>query len=182
MDTEEPAGDVLRYMTGSSDAAALTRTELAMIRALEAFSRWCVFLHKGVSNSALSAHDVWLLHSIRMRGDVQNLSELLLFLNRNDVSTVQYSLRKLEQHHLVERVTGNSRREAGYRLTSVGHAATEDYARLREELLIALIAEINNLAPALELASSAIERLTGLYDQSTQTILNRKILGNLPKP
>lgn len=167
----------VRYMTGSEHAAALTRTELALIRALEAFSRWCVFLHKGVSNGTLSAHDVWLLHSIRMRGDVQNLSELLLFLNRNDVSTLQYSLRKLEQHGLVERVTGSSRREAGYRLTTAGVTATDDYADVREELLVRLVAEIDNFGPALENAASAVERLTGLYDQSTQTILNRKILG-----
>lgn len=168
--------DIVRYMTGSSPAAALTRTELAMIRALEAFSRWCVFLHKGVSDSALSAHDVWLLHSIRMRGDVQNLSELLLFLNRNDVSTLQYSLRKLEQHGLVERATGNSKREAGYRLTPAGEAATDAYAAVREELLVGLVAEVREFEPALEGAARALERLTGLYDQSVQTILNRRIL------
>lgn len=167
----------LRYMTGSPEAAALTRAELAMIRALEAFSRWCVFLHKGISDSALAAHDVWLLHSIRMRGDVQNLSELLLFLNRTDVSTLQYSLKKLEQHGLVERVVGHSRREAGYRLSPTGRKATDAYAELRETLMVGLVAEVNNFGPALEQAASAMERLTGLYDQSVQTILNRKILG-----
>lgn len=165
-----------RYMTAASVSATLTRTELAMIRAVEAFSRWCFFLHKSVSGVTLGAEDVWLLHSIRMRGGAQNLSELLMFLNRTDVSTIQYSLRKIEQAGFIERVTGNSRREAGYRLTAKGIDATDEYARIREELLIQLIGDVNGLEPALDSAAGAMERLTSLYDQSTQTVLNRKIL------
>lgn len=164
-------------MTGSPEAAALTRAELAVIRALEAFSRWCLFLNKSVSGVSIGPEDVWLLHSIRMRGGAQNLSELLLFLNRNDVSTIQYSLRKIEQCGLIRRVTGNSRREAGYQLTEEGVRATDEYARLRDELLVSLVRDINGFVPALDQAAGAMERLTALYDQSTQTVLNRKILG-----
>lgn len=149
-----------------------------MIRAVEAFGRWCYFLHKSISGSALSAQDIWLLHSIRMRGGAQNLSELLLFLNRNDVSTLQYSLKKIEQFGLIERITGNSKREAGYRLTEAGLNATEAYAQLRDELLVSLVSDVNGLPEALSHAAGALERLTGLYDQSTQTVLNRKILGD----
>jgi predicted MarR family transcription regulator len=167
-----------RYMTSSEEASTLTRAELAMIRTVEAFSRWGFFLHKSVSGAPLSPQDVWLLHSIRMRGGAQNLSELLLFLNRNDVSTIQYSLRKIEQSGLIERVTGNSKREAGYRLTELGLEATNAYAALREELMVTLVRDVNGLVDALGSAASAFERLTGLYDQSTQTVLNRKILGS----
>lgn len=166
-----------RYMTGSEDSSTLTRAELAMIRAVEAFSRWAFFLHKSVSDVPLAPQDVWLLHSIRMRGGAQNLSELLLFLNRNDVSTIQYSLRKIEQAGLIERVTGNSKREAGYRLTGSGLEATDAYAALREELMVALVGDVNGLPASLAGAAAALERLTSLYDQSTQTVLNRKILG-----
>jgi predicted MarR family transcription regulator len=113
-----------------------------------------------------------------MRGGAQNLSELLLFLNRNDVSTLQYSLKKIEQHGLVERITGNSRREAGYRLTDKGVRATEEYAQLRQEILVSLLADVNGLPEALAGAAGALERLTGIYDQSTQSVLNRKILGS----
>ncbi len=174
MDAEKPSD---RYMTDSDKASTLTRAELAMIRTIEAFSRWSYFLHKSVSDAPLGPQDVWLLHSIRMRGGAQNLSELLLFLNRNDVSTIQYSLRKIEQSGLIERITGNSKREAGYRLTALGIEATEAYAKLRDEMLVTLVGDVNGLMEALGNAASALERLTGLYDQSTQTVLNRKILG-----
>ncbi|MBL0923098.1 MAG: winged helix DNA-binding protein [Sphingomonadaceae bacterium] len=165
------------YMTEGDTAAVLTRVELAMIRAIEAFNRWAFFLHKGVGGPQLAPQDIFLLHSIRMRGGAQNLSELLLFLNRNDVSTLQYSLKKIEQFGLIQRVTGNSKREAGYRLTGAGMTLTEDYAQVRQELLIALVGDVKNLSVALEGAAGALERLTGLYDQSTQAVLNRKIMG-----
>lgn len=171
-----------RYMTRAAEAAALTRAELAMIRAVEAFGRWCFFLHKSVSGEPLNAQDVWLLHSIRMRGGAQNLSELLMFVGRNDVSAIQYSLRKIEQAGLIERVTGNSKREAGYRMTEKGLAATDAYARSRDQLLVSLVGDVSGLAPALNSAAAALERMTGLYDQSTQTVLNRKILGEVAPP
>lgn len=167
-----------RYMTLNDQGSAVTRTELALIRSLEAFSRWCVFLHSHVSSTRLSPQDVWLLHAIRMRGGAQNLSELLLFLNRNDVSTIQYSLRKIEQQGLIERVTGNSKREAGYKMTAQGMEATQAYATLRQELLVALIGEVHDLDSKLNDTSAVLERLTGIYDQATQAVLNQKILGH----
>jgi predicted MarR family transcription regulator len=174
MDSEKSSD---RYMTDNEKASTLTRAELAMIRTIEAFSRWSYFLHKSVNDAPLGPQDVWLLHSIRMRGGAQNLSELLLFLNRNDVSTIQYSLKKIEQSGLIERITGNSKREAGYRLTSLGLEVTDAYAELRDEILVAHVCDVNGLVKALGDAASALERLTGLYDQSTQSVLNRKILG-----
>lgn len=166
-----------RYMTATQTSAAVTRAELAMVRAVEAFQRWCFFLHKTVHGPGLSAPDIWLLHSIRMRGGAQSLSELLMFLNRSDVSTIQYSLRKIEQHGLIQRVEGHSKREAGYRLTEEGQRATDRYALLRQQVLVALAEEVAGFDRSLEIAAAALERLTGLYDQSTQTVLNRKILG-----
>lgn len=164
------------YMTEGDDAAALTHAELSLIRANEAFSRWSEYLHMSVSSARLGFQEICLLHSIRMRGGAQNLSELLMFLNRTDVSTIQYSLRKIEQHGLIERVTGKSRREAGYRLTPSGVAATDAYAAAREEILLSLVAEIKGFNGSLSGAAAALERLTGLYDQATQTVLNRRIM------
>lgn len=166
------------YMTRRPSSAALTRVELAVIRTAQAFERWTAFLHSTVSDVHLSSQDVWILHSIRMRGGAQNLSELLLFLNRNDVSSIQYSLRKIEKGGLIERVTGNSKREAGYRLTDLGMEATDRYARLRDELLVCLAEDVRDFDAGLNAAAATLERLTGMYDQSTQVVLNRRLLSD----
>jgi predicted MarR family transcription regulator len=166
-----------RYMSTSPEAAALTRAELAMIRANEAFARWIVLLHRCVDGTSLGWQDVALLHVIRMCGGAQNLSELLLFLNRNDVSTIQYSLRKLEQFGLIVRVAGRSKREAGFQLTERGYSATRRYAAQREALLVGLLGEINGFAASLDNAAAVIERLTAMFDQATKAVLNSKVIG-----
>lgn len=165
-------------MTSTDAAAAVTRAELALVRSSEAFNRWVYFLHKGVDGEPISAQDIALLHSIRMRGGAQNLSELLLFLNRNDVSTIQYTLRKLEQYGYVERIAGSSKREAGCQLTKSGMEVTDAFAGLREDLLVDLIKDVNGFTDELLSAAATLERLTGIYDQATQSALNRKILGD----
>lgn len=172
----DDSSDTERYMSNSAEAGALTRAELAMIRANEAFARWIVLLHRAADGSSLGWQDVALLHSIRMCGGAQNLSDLLLFLNRNDVSTIQYSLRKLEQFGLIVRVAGRSKREAGYQLTDRGVQATREYAAQREKLLVSLLGEINGYAAALDNAASVFERLTALFDQATKAVLNTKVI------
>lgn len=170
-------GAVDRYMSASELAAMLVRTEVAMVRTIEGFARWTATLHKCVSGTTLGPQEVWILHAIRMRGGSQNLSEVLLFLNRNDVSTIQYSLRKIESFGLIERVAGNSRREAGYRLTDKGLAATSDYAKVREDVLVQVIANLQVTVETLKKTAESLEQLTGVYDQTTQLVLNRKTMG-----
>lgn len=171
----DPSAD--RYMSGSELAAVLVRMEVAMVRTIEGFARWSSTLHRCVSGTSIGPQEVWLLHGIRMRGGPQNLSELLQFLNRNDVSTIQYSLRKIESFGLIERVTGGSRREAGYRLTEKGRAATSDYATVREEVLVGLLDTLQASVETLQRTAEALEQLTGVYDQTTQQVLNRKNMG-----
>ncbi len=170
------SNDVERYMSASPEAAALTRAELAIIRANEAFARWIVLLHRAVDGTSLGWQDVELLHVIRMCGGAQNLSELLLFLNRNDVSTIQYSLRKLEQFGLIVRVAGRSKREAGFKLTERGVEATRRYAVQRDEVLVSLLHEINGFAAALDSTAAVLERLTAMFDQATKTVLSSKVI------
>ncbi|MDX2221868.1 MAG: winged helix DNA-binding protein [Rhodospirillaceae bacterium] len=165
-----------RYMSSTSYAATLTRMEVAMVRTIMGFGRWTAACQKSVCGAALGPEDVWLLHAIRMRGGPQNLSELLLFLNRNDVSTIQYSLKKIEQWGLIERAAGSTRREAGYRLTKKGMEATRDYAELREEMLVRPVGG-SVKRETLEETAASLETMTGLYDQATQRVLNRTIMG-----
>lgn len=171
------AENVDDYMSASETAAKLTRMEVAMVRTIEGFGRWTAALQRSVSGAPLGPQEVWLLHGIRMRGGPQNLSELLQFLNRNDVSAIQYSLRKIEQYGLIERVTGGSKREAGYRLTAKGQAATSAYAEVREEMLVELVKNMLISVETLERTATSLEQMTGVYDQTTQLVLNRKNLG-----
>jgi predicted MarR family transcription regulator len=165
------------YMTSTPCAAALTRIELATVRVFEAFSRWATELNNFVTSEHLAYQDAALLHCLRLRHGVRNLSEIMMFMNRTDVSNIQYSLRKLERANLVKRVAGASKRESSYYLTDHGKEVTDIYGTVRQELLVRLAGDIVGFEQQVADAAAVLERMVGLYDQSTQSLLNQGIAG-----
>lgn len=166
-----------RYMTHSRTAASLTRLELAMNRAMEGLIRWSVEGHKRLTRAGLNFSDLLLLHSVRMRGSPASLMDLLTFLNRHDLSNVQYSLKKLERAGLIEKSPDRSNRETRHVCTASGIAVTDRYAQIRRACLIDRIDEIAGYDDTVAAAASTIERLVGLYEQAAQTQSNDWILG-----
>lgn len=164
------------YMSSSEQAAALTRLELGIIRITEGFSRWVEELNKFASKESLNYQDVAVLHAIRMRGGARNLSEILIFLNRHDVSTIHYCLRKLEKVELVKKVSGASKREASYALTEKGQEVTAEYARLREVYLLSRIGDMRVFDDGLDTTANVIECLISTYEQSVQALLSERAI------
>ena len=168
-----------RYMTRSMEATALTRLELAIMRVYEAFGRWAVELHKLNDEVArpIGFHDIVLLHCIRMRGHKPSVSELLHFQNRHDIANVQYSIKKLTKCGLVKACAGSSRKETRITLTALGTQLTDEYAEVRNEVLISLLQPTQDSGEQLAKAALTLEHLIGTYDQATQAVMNRHILG-----
>lgn len=164
-----------RYLSEDEMTAAITRLELGVMRAQEAMAGWGVELHKHVGGGQLSWGEVALLHSVRLRGTNPTLAELLTFLHRRDLAALQYSLRKLENHGLLTRTKGPSRREVGFAITEAGRKLTDEYARVRREVFVTLCEEIVDMQSSLVGASAVLERVIGIYDQATQSILNQRL-------
>ena len=164
-----------RYLSADEMTAAVTRLELGVMRAQEAMASWGVELHKHVGGGQLSWGEAALLHSVRLRGASPTLAELLTFLHRKDLAALQYSLRKLEKHGLVKRTKGPSRREVGFAITEAGRKLTDEYARVRREVFVTLCEEIVDMQSSLVGASAVLERVIGIYDQATQSILNQRL-------
>lgn len=164
-----------RYLSEDEMTAAITRLELGVMRAQEAMAGWGVELHKHVGGGQLSWGEVSLLHSVRLRGANPTLAELLTFLHRKDLAALQYSLRKLENHGLLKRTKGPSRREVGFTVTESGRKLTEEYAKVRRKVFVALCEEIVDMQSSLLGASAVLERVIGIYDQATQSILNQRL-------
>lgn len=171
----QPATQEL-HLAADAHAAALTRLELGVMRAQEAFASWAVELNKHVAGETLSYQDVALLHSVRLRGGSPSLTDMLIFLHRHDLAALQYSFRKLERLGLVRRLRGAMRREISYDVTDKGREITEAYARLRHEVLVKLLGGIVDMDRSMHDAASVLERMVGIYDQATQTILNEHLL------
>lgn len=157
-------------------AARLTRLELGFMRISKAFESWVIELHKQTKGPQLSFEDIAMLHAVRLRGGSATLGELLIFQHRYDLSAIQYSVKKLQALGLLRKVRGGSKREVAYELTLDGHDITERYAELREQALVQLCAGIPDLDRAMPGAAETIERLIGVYDLATQSLLNTNLL------
>ena len=179
--SSEPAKRKTPYMSGSPQASALTRLELGLIRVGEGFARWVEELNKFASGESLSYQDIAVLHAIRMLGGAHNLSEILIFLHRHDVSTIHYCLRKLENAELVEKVPGPSKRETSYVLTELGQQATANYAKLRDSLLVSRVSEMGLSDDDINAAAQMIENLIGAYEQSMRALLSQRAIRNVDK-
>lgn len=165
-----------RYMSFDALAASLTRFEIGIMRLYEAFSSWALELQKYVSGYQLSFQECALLHCVRLRGGSTTLAEMMMFLHRHDLAAINYSLRKLEQHGLIKRMKGPFRREVAYAITDEGRAITDAYGRMRHQVLVRLCREVLGMQASTADAAAVMERMIGIYDQASTSILNQSLI------
>ncbi len=175
-----PEGDppARGYMSATTLAGDLTRLEMGMIRANEALASWAVEAHKQLGDEQLDWQETAVLHCVRLRGENPTLAELLVFLHRHDLAALQYCLRKLERHGLIRRSRGASGREIAFSMTEKGRALTDSFVDIRQELLVELCSQVRGMHETITAAAGALERLIGIYDQATQSVLNRRIMSS----
>lgn len=164
------------HLAEDGRAASLARLEMGLLRAHAALASWVAELNRRVSGISLALQDIVLLHSVRLRGGTPTLAEMLVFLHRHDLASLQYSFRKLEKHGLVERMRGASKRESAYRITEFGRTVTEGYSQLRFEVLVPALTFLGGTSEEIHHAATVMERLIALYDQGAQTLMNQDLL------
>jgi len=165
-----------RHLATNPQLAALTRLELGVMRMQEAFGSWMVEVHKQAKGPQLSYQDISLLHAVRLRGGTPTLGEMLTFQHRQDLSSLQYGFKKLEALGLLKKIKTPSKREIAHQITEKGFAITDRYAELRQQTLVELLRDMTSAEEAMHSASAVLERMIGLYDQATQTLLNDYML------
>lgn len=162
------------HLATNSHEVSLTELEFALFRISEAFNRWqsdCLACCVGAS---LSGTDNALLHMIRMHDRAKSISDLARLLNRDDLSNLQYSLRKLIKANLIEKVKGDSKKGVTYQVTEKGTEVTDEYAVYRRELLMSLTSSIANFEGKANDASKSLNLMVGMYDQAACVAASHK--------
>ncbi len=154
---------------------AFLEFEQALICASEAFYRFAgaVFGPTG-KEQKLTGQECVILQQLMFTPKSRSVSELSRFSNRDDISNIQYSVRKLVAAKLIEKVPGSTNRDTRYRPTQAGRDLTEVLVDSRRELLVSPSANIPNIEVQLKAASNALSLLTGMYDHTS-----RVLAGNL---
>jgi predicted MarR family transcription regulator len=148
--------------------------EQALICASEAFYRFAgATLGPAGRQHNLTGQENVILQQLMFTSDSRSVSDLSRFSNRDDISNIQYSLRKLTAAGLVEKVPGSTNRDTRYRPTAAGRDLTEALVAIRRDHLIAPSASITDIEAQLQSATAAMSLLTGLYDHVSRVLAGR---------
>ncbi|MBT4521663.1 MAG: winged helix DNA-binding protein [Halieaceae bacterium] len=163
-----PIFDMHWHLAQSDEELRITELEFAILRISAAFDRWQKDCLSCCVDGGLSGIDNTVLHIIRMHDRPKSISEVARLMNRDDISNLQYSLRKLTKVGLIARAaTGDSKRTAAYEVTAEGTRVSDLFAQFRRELLLSLTDSIKDLDVDLVTASKVLNITSGLYDHAS---------------
>ena len=164
------------HLATDSYEVGLTELEFALLRVSEAFGRWQADCLACCFPSTFSGADTAVLHVIRMHDRPKSISEIGRLLNRDDISNLQYGIRKLAKAGLIEKskVSGN-KRGVTYQVSELGREVTDRYAEFRDELLISLTKSMSDWKDNLEQVSRVLNLMSGMYDQASCVAASHKI-------
>ncbi len=165
---DTPVFDKHWHLAQNAQEINFTELEFAIIRISSAFERWQKDCLACCHDGGLSGFDNAALHIIRMHDRAKSVSEVARLMNRDDISNLQYSLRKLTKAGLIARAgAGNSKRSATYEVTVEGARVSDLFAQFRRELLLSLTESIKNLDVDILTASKVLSITSGLYDHAS---------------
>lgn len=165
----DEAGELAHYrswhLAATPHEARITELEYGVLRFREAFEHWALQGMRAVLNVELSFEETCILHPLRMQARPTPVVTIARLLNRDDISNLQYSLRKLVSIGLVAATRIKRVKGVNYTLTDTGTRAADEYAKLKRELLIRQTEDIAGLQGKVEGITRTLTMLTGLYEE-----------------
>jgi predicted MarR family transcription regulator len=128
--------------------------------------RWVAAADEMVGLSELKHAEHVILHVIRMQNRPKSAATIARLLNRDDIPNIQYSLRKLENAELIQKNKEAGTKIYNYGITDLGKKLTDEYSKLRSELLIRNLVSITDFDSRAEDATQLLSIMTGIYEES----------------
>jgi predicted MarR family transcription regulator len=147
----------------------VTELEFALMRVIEAFGRWVAAADEMVGLSELKHAEHIILHVIRMQNRPKSGATIARLLNRDDLPNIQYSLRKLESIGLIQKNKEAGSKNHTYSITKLGEDLTNEYSRMRSEILIKKFRSIAEFDGRVEDATELLAIITGIYEESARS-------------
>jgi len=166
--TQQTTLDKHWHLAETEEEVRFSDLEFSLFRIGAAFDRWQKDCLACCVGEGMGGMDNAILHMIRMHERPKSISELSRLLNRDDISNLQYSLRKLTSNGLVERVgKKESKRTATYQITAKGREITDLYMQYRRELLLPLTESIKNFDEDVIGTCRLLNLVSGIYDHAS---------------
>lgn len=162
------------HLSENNDEIALTELEIALFRTFAAFDAWQHHSQVAAADESLNRTDCMVLNIVRMKDRAKTASEITRLLNRDDISNIQYSLRKLEKLSLIQIARPRKQKSKAYEATEQGRDATEMHAELRRELLTKAVSQMKNWQDRAEDAAELLDHLRALYEHASMVVTIHK--------
>lgn len=147
----------------------LTEFEHRLWRVFNAFIRWQEACERYTNHTNLTGAELAILHVVRMKDRSKTAAEISQLLNRDDITNIQYSLRKLHKAGLIERIdeAETKGKYYGFRISKKGLENTDAYSQARGDTLITLFAE-EYRDKNISMLGKMLAKLTGIYEEATR--------------
>jgi predicted MarR family transcription regulator len=156
------------HLARDAHEVELTEFEYAAIRFYAAFQRWNEAAVQAAGGAALTFTEASMLHVVRMQERPKSISLIATLLNRDDLSNLQYGLRKLRSHDLIRPTGGTSRKGFAYEVTPRGRALTDRIAAIATELVFSSTRAIADVEPKLVASADLLRLMTGIFDEAAR--------------
>lgn len=157
------------HLAKDEDELRVTELEFAFMRCQEAFARWVSAADEMVGVVDLKHSEHVILHVIRMQNRPKSGATIARLMNRDDLPNIQYSLRKLEGTGFIRKSKEKTGKVSTYEITKKGEEITNEFSRLRTELLMRNIKSISNFTDRADNATQLLSILTGIYEESARS-------------
>jgi predicted MarR family transcription regulator len=150
----------------NSSLPALSEVEFALTMANHAFQRWIVRCTAAAGGPSLSPMEVLIVHLVNHRARPKTLADICLVLNVEDTHLVNYAIKKLVEHGLVE--PGRKGKEKTITVTETGRQLCKRYGDVREALVVQSVLQIGHDPAELSRLASLLRAVSGAYDQAAR--------------
>ncbi len=157
------------HLASNDHEIAVAEFEYSLIRTFEAFGHWQTECLAAVTGMDMNGSDNAILHVIRMKDRPKGLKEIGRLMNRDDFPNIQYSIRKLLKTNLIEKIGSAAKRKGvTYQATAKGRKVTDDYAKLRSNLLMDFTRSVAKFEQELQASSLTLDLMSGIYEQAAR--------------
>lgn len=156
------------HLAKTASELKITEFEYGVMRFHEAFARWAESAMSIAAGLDLGLAEQTILHVIRMQNRPKGAATIARLLNRDDIPNIQYTLRKLEGLKLIRKIKEKGVKTFNYTVTPMGEHVTNEYSRIREQLLIKHLSAIANIDDRIGDTGELLSILTGIYEEAAR--------------
>lgn len=173
-DTNKP--EMTWHLAVDKDQLAVIDFEFLLWRTYYSWIRWQEDCQSAIADDDLTAHEIALLHIIRMNERPKTVYEISRLLNRDDIPNIQYGIKKLLKLEYVKKVDikNGAKKAIAYQITKNGIKNTDAYSKARRSILIEMLKEYDPNQLMFKEVTKSLNLMKGIYEEASRLTASYK--------